>query len=439
MTQFVATGLNYRSAPVELRERFAITESDLPAALESLCNSPSVHEAVILSTCNRVEFYTVEDRDSQATTEFINRHYNIPPAEYADHTYRYTDEKAVRHLLSVAASLDAMIVGEPQILGQVKDQFLRAQAAGSTGRILNQLFSRALAFGKRVRTETAIGQLAVSVPYAAVELAKKVFDSLNGKTAALLGRGKMSELTALHLRRAGVSHVYVVNRDYDNAVEFARKVDGMPILYDDELSFLLHSDILICSTRAPHHLVTPAPLKTIMSRRRNRMLFLVDISVPRRIDPAVSELENVYLFNIDNLENIVDENRRLRMDEARKASALIEGEVEQFLAWTSSLKVVPTIRAFREHLDSVRAEVEGSLLGDYEGFTPEQRERIEQFSRTLINKIGHFPTVRLKESPSDEQAVGYSKALRDLFDLEVEETPKAQDEPDSISQEKRPS
>jgi glutamyl-tRNA reductase len=424
VSQIVATGLNHRTAPVELREKFAVPDASLESALQVLYALPGVREAVILSTCNRVELYTVEEGEGapgHGSASFFRNFFQVNESVYISHLYRLYDEKAVRHLFSVASSLDSMIVGEPQILGQVKEYFLKAQIAGTTGRILNNVFGRALAVGKRTRTETAIGEMAVSVPYAAVELAKKVFDSLQGKTVGLLGRGKMSEITARHLKRSGVENLYVINRDMEHAIEFAKLVGGVPLGWSEDYEFLMHTDILICSTRASHPLITLEPLQKIMARRRNRMLFLIDISVPRRIDPAVNELENVYLFNIDHLEKMVAENMRLRMDEGRKAAAMIDDEVMAFQQWLGALDVVPAIRAFRERLESLRADEISRVLRNYEGFAPEQRELIEQFSKALINKIGHLPTTKLKSAADPDKAMRYSDILRDLFDLEKQD------------------
>lgn len=422
MMQIVATGLNHRTAPVELRERFAIGHAHLASALQTLFSQPGVEEAVILSTCNRVELYTIEHGETTAATRgsasFFSEFFQVEEHQYINHLYRLYDEKAVRHLFSVASSLDSMIVGEPQILGQVKEHFLRAQAGGTTGRIFNNLFSRALSVGKRVRTETAIGEMAVSVPYAAVELARKVFDSLRGKNIALLGRGKMSELTARHLSNSGVEGVYAVNRDHDRAVEFAARVGGAPVVFDEQLEFLLHVDILLCSTCAPHHLITLDRLKKLMARRRNRMLLMIDTSVPRAIDPAADELDEVYLFNIDHLQNMVAENRRLRLEESRKASSLIEEELQSFLEWLGSLDVIPTIRAFRDYLETLRADELARWLKKLEGMEPAQREIVEQFSRSLVQKIGHLPTTRLKAAPDPEKATQYGDILRHLFGLE---------------------
>ena len=423
-------GCSHHNAPLEVRERLAFSPDQARTALVQLRAQFPETEAVLISTCNRVELYTVEDgtgRPGRGSATFFGEFFQVSDGSYINHLYRLYDEKAARHLFSVAASLDSMIVGEPQILGQVKEHFLKAQLAGTTGRVFNHLFAQALNLGKRVRSETAIGQMAVSVPYAAIELARKVFDNLEGKSAGLLGRGEMSELTAQHLLRAGVDNLYVVNRDLDKAIEFAGRVGGVPLVYQDDLDFLLHADILVCSTSAPNLLITPEPLHRVMSKRRNRLLLLIDISVPRQIDPAVNDLENVYLFNIDHLQKMTAENMKLRMEEARKASALIEDEVQKFLEWLGSLDVLPTICAFRELLERIRRGELSRVLKDFDGFAPEQKELVEQFSRALINKIGHVPTTKLKDVPNPERAMHYSSVLRDLFELDMSDTGSRED------------
>ncbi|MCX7963171.1 MAG: glutamyl-tRNA reductase [Candidatus Hydrogenedentota bacterium] len=418
--QIVVTGLNHRTAPVELREQFAIPEAQLGEALEVLLAQNGVSEGVILSTCNRVELYTVESAsgEKQGSASFFREFFHVAEHRYINHLYRLYDAAAVRHLFNVASSLDSMIVGEPQILGQVKQAFLRAQEVRATGPILNHLFTHALAVGKRARSETAVGTQAVSVPSAAVDLARTIFDRLEGKRVVVIGRGKMSELALRHLKRENVREVIVVGRCLGHAHRFAKEVGASARPFDEALTFLDDADIVLASTRAPHMLLSAAAVRQLMRRRHNRLLLIVDISVPRVVDPAVNDLENVYLFNIDHLEEIVAENYRLRLEEARKAGALIEEETAEFLEWFNSRQVVPTIQAFREYLETVRREEVQRVLSDLSRFTPEQRELIEQFSRALVNKIAHTPTVRLKSAPDPETASQFSAALQALFDLQ---------------------
>ena len=419
--RIVVTGISHRTAPIELRERFAVGPGEMAAALGELRAMPGVREAAILSTCNRVELVTVEERAASGaeaqpgTASFFAAHFGIPETGYVSHLYRLHDDQAARHLFSVAASLDSMILGEPQILGQVKDAYRHAREAGTAGTLLGRLFERALATGKRVRAETGIGRLSVSVPRAAVRLAHTVFRSLEGRGAALLGRGAMSELAARHLRRAGIARLVAVNRSPERAAEFARRVGAAPAAYDDGLAFLDDADLLICCSRAPYPLITPAALAPVMARRDGRMLLLIDISVPREIDPAVAEMEQVLLYNIDHLEQIVDENARRRAVEARKAEALVEEETARFRDWLASLDVAPAIREFRDRLERVRAaEVERALRG-MEDATPEQRGRLEELSRTLVNKIARAPSARLRREADADEAATLAAALRKLF------------------------
>jgi glutamyl-tRNA reductase len=419
----VVTGISHRTAPVELRERFAIAPAETGAALARLRAMPGVREAAILSTCNRVELVTVEDRAASrggadahpGTASFFARHFGVPETCYVSHLHRLHDEAAVRHLLSVAAGLDSMILGEPQILGQVKEAYHRAREAATAGTLLGRLFERALAAGRRARAETGVGRHSVSVPRAAVRLARTVFRSLEGRTAVLLGRGAMSELAARHLRRAGAARLVAVNRSPETAAEFARRVGAVAATHSQDLAFLDDADLLVCCSRAPYPVITPDALAPAMARRGQRMLLLIDISVPRQIDPAVAQMEQVLLYNIDHLEQIVDDNARQRAAEARKAAAIVEEETAGFRDWMASLDVAPAIRAFRDRLETVRAaEVERALRG-MDAVTPAQRARIEEFSRALVNKIAHAPTAALRREPDPDRAARLAEALERMF------------------------
>lgn len=421
--QIVATGFNHRTAPIELRERFAVPDRRLGEALEKLRGHAGVEEAAILSTCNRVELYTLEETTSpgspSGSASFFGEFFGVEEHAYINQLYRLFDDNAVRHLFRVASSLDSMIVGEPQILGQVKEAFIRAQVEGATGRVLNNMFSRALAVGKRVRTETGVGELAVSVPYAAVELAKQEFESLRGCSVALVGRGEMSELTARYLQRAGADPIVVVHRSKSHAMSFASRIGGVPRQFDDSLDFLIEPDIFIVSTDAPHHLVSMDAVRAVATQRgRGRTLLIIDISVPRAVDPAVGDVAGVKLFNVDHLETMIYDNREARQEEGHKAECIVENEVRSFVDWLASLDIVPTIRAFRDYLETVReAEIE-RWVKKFNGISPEQRKTLEQFSKALINKIGHRPTTKLKGVGDPDEALHQSDVLRHLFGLE---------------------
>jgi glutamyl-tRNA reductase len=422
MRELVVTGLNHKSAPVALRERFNVAAADLPKVLRSLKKNADVHECLILSTCNRVELYTMEtvrEGMEPPSVRFFHEHFAVGHDELVAHLYRYTHERAVEHLFAVASSLDSMIVGEPQILGQVKEAYGAAQRAGSAGPVFHRLFAQALHVGKRVRHSTDVGRLAVSVPYAAVELARRIFENVEGRRVVVIGRGEMSELALRHLDRAGAGATIVVGRCFGHACEFAKKFAGAVARpYDTELRFLDDADIVLASTRAPHYLIGRVAVQELMRRRRNRVLLLVDISVPRVIEESVNELENVYLFNIDHLQNLVDANYNLRLEEAAKARELIADEVGEFLHWLEERDLVPTIQAFRNHLEKLLEDELQRALGARTDLAPEARAAFEGFGRALINKISHRPITCLKKQADPYSAAAYRDALRELFELD---------------------
>ncbi len=421
MKELVVTGLNHRTAPVALRERFAVPASQLPEVLRRLRDHELIHECVLLSTCNRVELYALETKSeggSSASIQFFLEHVPAPAHELLPHIYHYRREEAVSHLFTVTASLDSMIVGEPQILGQVKEAYAAAQRAGTAGPIFHRLFTQALHVGKRVRHETDIGRLAVSVPYAAVELAKRIFDDVEGRRVVVIGRGEMSELVLRHLEKAGIAEFVVVGRCFGHACQFARRFENAVARpYDQTLRFLDDADIVIASTRAPHFLVERDAVAELMRRRRNRLLLMIDISVPRVIDEAVNDLDNVYLFNIDHLQDIVQNNYRLRLEEAEKAQRLIKSEVAEFLQWLDSRDLVPTIQAFRRRMEDLLADELERALRSCPSWDEQQKQAFESFGRALINKICHSPISRLKSQQDPYDAAIFRDALRALFDL----------------------
>ncbi len=422
--RITVTGISHHTAPVELREKFAVSSADLPRALVHLMGWPQVAESVILSTCNRVELYTVEDRlqpGQRGSASFFSAMFGVGESKYINHLYRFHDGPAIRHLFGVAGGLDSMVVGEPQILGQVKQAYHEAAACGAAGPLLSRLFQAALAAGKRVRNETTIGRRAVSVPYAAVRLVQTVFPTLDGRTAVLLGRGAMSELAARHLRRAGVGRLLAVNRSPERAAEFARRVGALPLVYAPDLEFLADADILVCCSRSPYPAITAESLAPVMERRDGRLLVLVDISVPRAIDPGVSSLDNVLLYNIDDLEAIVERNRGARSGAVKRAEAILEEEAAGFATWLSSRDVAPFIRGFRDHLEGLRAAEIERVFGPGGEPAGEQRARIEEFSRALINKIAHNPIRALKANDDPDATARRIAALTELFGIEIEE------------------
>ncbi|GJM77328.1 glutamyl-tRNA reductase [Paenibacillus macerans] len=347
----VVVGLNYRTAPVEVRERFSFAEKDMPQALQELLRTKSVLEGVIIATCNRTEIYVVVDRLHMCgyfIRSFMERWFGVPREEFTRHLYMYEDEQAVRHLFRVACGLDSMVLGETQILGQVKSAFLLSQREKGTGTWFNMLFKQAVTLGKRAHSETAIGESAVSISYAAVELGKRIFGSFSGKRVLILGAGKMSELTAKHLSGGGADEVIVANRTYARAQELAAKFDGTPCTMQEAMERLADVDILISSTGAEGYVITSAQVARSMKRRPDRPLFMIDIAVPRDIEPEIGELENVFLYDIDDLEGIVENNLEMRRAEAVKIDKMIEEEMQVFANWLQTLGVKPVIRALQE-------------------------------------------------------------------------------------------
>lgn len=422
MSHIIVIGVNHRTADVGLRERFALSSKRVPAALAALQSQEGVKECVVLSTCNRVEIYTVErvaDSSSPlAAHRFLSDFFAIPLSEFVSHLYMHKDEHAVRHLFLVTASLDSMVVGEPQILGQVKEAFGLAQREGTTGPVFHRLFNHALHVGKRVRTETEIGRFAVSVPYAALELAKQVFPSLENKRIVVIGRGKMSEVAVRHFQNAGVGELIVVGRCFGHACQFAQKMgDATARPYDQNLTFLDDVDIVLASTQAPHFLIEASAVEALMKRRRGEPLLLIDISVPRVIEEEAGNVNNVLLYNIDHLEGIVKKNYSLRQSHASQALKIIEEELGEFRRWLASRNLVPTIRAFHKYLEALCEEELRRVFGKSNGHSPEQREAIERFAHGLIRKIRHQPVSYLKSINDPYMAAHVREAFEKLFDL----------------------
>src|SRR5262249_40761801 len=349
--KLLITGVSHKTAPVEVRERLAFSETALPAALSQLKAREGVSEALILSTCNRVEVVVSSEDgvDLQGLVcSFLAETRQAPIASLGPCLYHHEGREAIHHLFRVAASLDSMVVGEPQILGQLKAAYAVAKAHGTICGVLDSLLSRAFGVAKRVRSETGIGQMAVSISYAAVELARKIFGSLDGKTVMIVGAGKMSELSARHLRRSGASHIFVTNRTYERALELANLFQGTPVKYTRLLSLLAEVDILIASTGPPQYILHKAEMQHVISVRRNKPMFLIDIAVPRNIAPNVNEIDNVFLYDIDDLQGVVNANLRERMKEADHAEKLVAEEVDRMMARLKVAEITPTIVGLQE-------------------------------------------------------------------------------------------
>ncbi len=418
--KLIITGVSHKTAPVEVRERLAFSEAALPGALAQLKSREGVSEALILSTCNRVEILAASEDgvDLPAVIgEFLAEAHAETAASLGPCLYHHEGSAAIRHLFRVAASLDSMVVGEPQILGQLKAAYAAAKAQGAVCGLLDHVLTRAFGVAKRVRSETGIGQMAVSISYAAVELARKIFGSLDGKTVMIVGAGKMSELSARHLRRSGASHIFVTNRTYERALEVANLFQGTPVEYTKFLSLLPEVDILIASSAAPHYILHKAEMQHVISVRRNKPMFLIDIAVPRNIASEVNEIDNVFLYDIDDLQGVVNSNLREREKEAGHAERIIAEEVERMLARLKAQEVAPAIVSLREQLEEIRlAEIE-RMRGKLGALTPQQEEALESITRGIINKIAHGPVSELRKRAGDPEGVHVVDAIRKAFHL----------------------
>jgi glutamyl-tRNA reductase len=419
MPLFVA-GLNHRTTPVALREQLAVEEDKLRELIRDVQAAGAAQEAVVISTCNRVEIYAVAEAPGEARAIVFRRlcqHRGVDPAAIESHLYTHLDEAAIRHAFRVAASLDSMMIGEPQILGQVKDAFALAQACETVGPTLHTLFSQAFAVAKKVRTETDIARHAVSVSFAAVELAKKIFAGLTGRAVLLVGAGKMSELAAKHLVDQGAFPIYVVNRTWTRAQELARALSGTAIPFA-ELDVALGSvDIVVTSTGAPEPVIRRDLVSRVMHGRRGRPLFFIDIAVPRDVEEAVETLDDVYCYDIDDLKQVVDANLRERAREAERAEALVEREVAKFAARLRDVEVIPTIVSLRERWEGIRVAEVHRALGRLPDASPETRDAMEALSSAIINKILHAPVTKLRESSRAGVGRSWTTLVQELFGL----------------------
>lgn len=417
----ILIGMNHKTAPLEIREKLSLSCLNTVDPIAEMMNIPQVREAMYLSTCNRVEVLahaTEREGVLESLKGFIFFHGNLPPEELEKCLYVYFDDEAVRHLFRVASSLDSLVMGEPQILGQVKDAYYRSVEQKATGIILNKVLHHAFRVAKRVRTETAIAGNAVSVSYAAVKLAKKIFGDLRGKAVLLIGAGEMSELTARHLLNSGVSKIMIANRTHARALQLAEEFNGTALEFDHLGESLRSADIVISSTGAPGYIITREMVDAALHGRKKHTLFLIDIAVPRDVDPEVGDLDNVYLYNVDDLQEVVDENMKNRRQEAQKAVAIIDEEVEKHRVWKNSLAAVPTIVSLRE-------KTEGIVKGELERCGPwlktlgeKERNNVEILANAIVNKIIHDPIIGLKEESQDHGNTPYVAAFRRLFKLD---------------------
>jgi len=414
----LALGINHKTAPVDIRERVAFAPEKLSEALRDLASRGSVQEAAILSTCNRTELYLgLESGSDQSVIDWFRDYHHLNPDEVAPYLYIHPDQQAVRHILRVASGLDSLVLGEPQILGQLKDAYLQATDAGTVGRMLNRLFQHTFSVAKQVRTDTAIGASPVSVAFAAVSLAKQIFADMGEHTALLIGAGETIELVARHLRENGIRQLIVANRTIERAQALADEFNGYAIGLSNVPDHLAEADIIISSTASPLPILGKGAVERALKARKRRPMFMVDIAVPRDIEPEVSGLNDVYLYTVDDLHEVIEENRRSRQEAAQQAEEIIDTQVSHFMGWLNSLQAVDAIRSYREHAEEVRDQTVAAALRQLAaGHDPQ--EVLTQLGRLLTNRLIHAPTVQLHRAAyeGDEELLRITRLLLNLQD-----------------------
>jgi glutamyl-tRNA reductase len=418
-----AVGLSHRTAPVDLRECVDFARGGLDLALSTLASQGIGSEVVVLSTCNRAEIYAVGETDATAegVGRFFSEYHKLPHAAVAEHLYLRRGAEAARHLFRVAAGLDSLVVGEPQILGQVKAAYSTASDLNYTGTLTNRLFHSAFAAGKRVRAETGLGEGAVSVSYAAIALARKIFGHLKGRSVLILGAGEMAKLTGVHLQAQGVREIAIASRTLAAAESLATRLGGRAVPWHALDEALASADIVITATGAAEPVLTRARMEDVMRPRRNRPVFVIDIAVPRDVEATVGNLDQVFLYNIDDLQTIVKENLARRGGELLRAEAIVEEEVARFTSWMQSREVVPTVVALRQRFETIRKAELARLEPKMAGLQPEARARIDEVTRLIVEKLLLTPTEQLKALTDETTATAYADALSKLFSLQEAE------------------
>jgi glutamyl-tRNA reductase len=416
----VLLGVSHRTAPVDLRERLDFSSRDLGAAVEALATRPSADESVVLSTCNRSEIYVASSDPERVRPEliqFLSEYHGVPADAFTPHLFTYSDAEAAEHLFRVAAGLDSLVVGEPQILGQVKDAFQAAADRRCTGPVLSKLFHWSFGVGKRVRTETALGEGAVSISFAAVALARKIFGRLHGRRVLVVGAGEISTLTAQHLKSQGVGEIVITSRTAAHAEELAAAVGGVAVAWSSLTTALAAADIVITATGSQRPIITRAHVETVTGRRRPDPLFIIDIAVPRDVEASVGEIEQVFLYNVDDLQTIVQENISRRGAEIQQAEAIVVQEVSKFSAWQRSRGAIPTIVALRQRFEAIRKAELQRLEGKLGALPPDARARVDEVTRLIVEKLLLEPTSQLKALPDEETQVAYTEAISRVFAL----------------------
>jgi glutamyl-tRNA reductase len=429
VSELLALGVSHKTAPLDLRERLSLTEGRAVSALAELTAASGIHEAAAISTCNRTELYLIVSDPIEAESTalgVLTRQAEIRPTELLGHLYSLRSGEAARHLFRVTAGLDSMILGEAEIQGQVKRAYELALVEGATGPILNRMFRGALAAGKRARTETAVGEKGVSIPSVAVELAQRNLGDLSARRVLLIGAGETSELTARALAARGSDAVFIANRGYKRAISLAEKFGGSAVRIDELPTQLASADIVVSTTNSPHHLIERSELELLMSQREGAPLLLIDLAVPRDIDPECREIDGVSLYDVDEVQAIVERNASGREAEARRATGILDAELSRFERWLGAQEVMPTVTGLRERADAIVSQVLAENATRWESLSATDRERVEMLARAIANRLLHEPTVRLKGVADREDAYLQVSALRELFGLDAGTEPEVE-------------
>jgi glutamyl-tRNA reductase len=440
MSGLLALGVSHHTAPLELREQLALPEGRAAGVLNALVTEEPINEAAALSTCNRTELYLVATDSVEAETAGLGvlaREAGIPPTELLGPLYSLRGAEAASHLYRVTAGLDSMIVGEAEIQGQVKRAYELALVEGATGPILNRLFRGALAAGKRARTETAVGEKGVSISSVAVELAQRNLGDLSARRVLLIGAGETSELTARALAARGSDAVFIANRGYNRAISLAERFGGTAVRFDELPRELANAGIVVSATNSPHHLIERTELEVIMAQRAGEPLLLIDLAVPRDIDPECREVEGASLYDVDEVQAIVEQNASGREAEARRAAGILDSELSRFERWLGAQEVMPTVAALRARADAIVSQVLAENATRWESLSPTDRERLDQLARAIANRLLHEPTVRIKGLADREDAYLQVSALRELFGLDTGTEPEAAEGADVASLDER--
>lgn len=421
MLHIVDLGLSYKTSPLEIRERLSFNHTNLDSALKSLKEKANVEECAILSTCNRTEIYAVSSNAYECLKDiraFLSEFHQVPQEDFESGLYELIGESAVKHLLRVSSSLDSLVIGEPQILGQVKTAYKSAHYNKSTSLVLNRLFHYAFTIAKKVRYSTKIGTQAVSISFAAVELAKRIFDDLPKRKTLLVGTGEMGELAARHLISAGTKELIIASRTLENSQQLAQKLNGSAIRIEEVPYYLSKVDIVITATGSSDYIIKRDNVHDALKLRKNEPMFMIDIAVPRDIDPRVEKIENVYLYDIDDLKGVLDENMNNRKEHAKKAEEIVQAGVVYFQSWLDSLKVVPTIISLKKRFEEIKVLELEKALSKLDGHSERDKQILEAMAAGIIGKILHNPMTKLKREASSTLGAFYSNSVQELFELD---------------------